>query len=246
MNTSVHRILGRTGCGSAPNRSTRPASGSSRPRSTCTGPSARRPPPSIAGIAEQAGVTRLTVYRHFPDEVALYLACTSHWMAQQVPPDPDAWAKLADPADRLHAGLADLCRYYRQGQAMLTRTYRDLAALPESLQRAAEGIDRHYRDVLLEPFAGTCTRAQQRRLRAVLGHAVCRSGPGDRCASKAGCRTARPSRPWPPWPWPPQPDQHRYPATPSHPARPVTVAARRTTNQLTGQPEPGSTGQDLL
>ena len=55
---------------------------------------------------------------------------------------------------------------------MLTRTYRDLAALPESLQRAAEGIDRHYRDVLLEPFAGTCTWAQRRRLRAVLGHAV--------------------------------------------------------------------------
>ena len=127
---------------------------------------------TIAGIAEQAGVTRLTVYRHFPDEVALYLACTSHWMAQRVPPDPDAWAQLADPADRLRAGLADLYRYYRQGQAMLTRTYRDLAALPESLQRAVEGIDRHYRDVLLEPFAGTCTRAQRRRLRAVLGHAV--------------------------------------------------------------------------
>ena len=51
---------------------------------------------TIAGIAEQAGVTRLTVYRHFPDEVALYLACSSHWMAQRVPPDPDAWAQLAD------------------------------------------------------------------------------------------------------------------------------------------------------
>jgi AcrR family transcriptional regulator len=127
---------------------------------------------TIAGIAEHAGVTRLTVYRHFPDEEALYLACSSHWMAQQVPPDPDAWAQVADPAHRLRAGLADLYRYYRQGQALLTRTYRDKAALPESLQRAAEGIDRHYRDVLLEPFAGTCTRAQRRRLRAVLDHAV--------------------------------------------------------------------------
>lgn len=127
---------------------------------------------TIAGIAEQAGVTRLTVYRHFPDEEALYLACSAHWMAQQVLPDPDAWAKLADPADRLRAGLADLYRYYRQGAAMFTRTYRDKAAWPESLQRAVEGIDRHYRDVLLEPFAGTCTRAQRRRLRAVLGHAV--------------------------------------------------------------------------
>jgi AcrR family transcriptional regulator len=127
---------------------------------------------TIAGIAEQAGVTRLTVYRHFPDEEALYLACTSHWMARQVPPDPDAWAQITDPAERLRAGLADLYRYYRQGQAMLTRTYRDKAALPESLQRAVEGFDRHYRDVLLEPLTSICTRVRRPRLRAVVGHAV--------------------------------------------------------------------------
>jgi AcrR family transcriptional regulator len=127
---------------------------------------------TIAGIAEQAGVTRLTVYRHFPDEEALYLACSSHWMAQQVPPDPDAWAQITDPAERLRAGLADLYRYYRQGAAMLTQTYRDKAALPESLQRAVEGIDRHYRDVLLEPLTSSCTRARRRRLRALVGHAV--------------------------------------------------------------------------
>jgi AcrR family transcriptional regulator len=127
---------------------------------------------TIAGIAEQAGVTRLTVYRHFPDEEALYLACSSHWMAQQVPPDPDAWAQITDPAERLRAGLADLYRYYRQGAAMLTQTYRDKAALPESLQRAVEGIDRHYRDVLLEPLTSNCTRARRPHLRAVVGHAV--------------------------------------------------------------------------
>jgi AcrR family transcriptional regulator len=125
---------------------------------------------TIAGIAEQAGVTRLTVYRHFPDEMALYLACSSHWMSQQDPPEPDAWAQIADPGDRLRAGLADLYRFYRQGAAMLSRTYRDKHALPQQLQRAADNIDRHYRDVLLEPFAGN--RAQRRRLRAVLGHAV--------------------------------------------------------------------------
>jgi AcrR family transcriptional regulator len=125
---------------------------------------------TIAGIAEQAGVTRLTVYRHFPDEEVLYLACSSHWMSQQVPPDPDAWARIADPAERLRAGLADLYRFYRQGAAMLSWVYRDKAALPEQLQRVIDGTDSHYRDVLLEPLAGD--RAQRRRLRAVLGHAV--------------------------------------------------------------------------
>ena len=127
---------------------------------------------TIAGIAEQAGVTRLTVYRHFPDEVALYLACSSHWMAQRVPPDPDAWTQLADPAHRLRAGLADLYRFYRQGAAMLTLGDRDKHALPQPIQQEVDRIDRHYRDVLLEPFAGSCTRAQRRRLRAVVGHAV--------------------------------------------------------------------------
>jgi AcrR family transcriptional regulator len=127
---------------------------------------------TIAGIAEQAGVTRLTVYRHFPDEMALYLACSSHWMAQRVPPNPDAWAQLADPAHRLRAGLADLYRFYRQGAEMLTLLDRDKHAAPPSIQEELDRIDRHYRDVLVEPFAGNCTRGQRRRLRAVVGHAV--------------------------------------------------------------------------
>ena len=187
---------------------------------------------TIAGIAEQAGVTRLTVYRHFPDEEALYLACSSHWLAQQVLPDPDAWAQLADPAHRLRAGLADLYRYYRQGAAMLTRTYRDKAALPESLQRAMEGIDRHYCDVLLEPFAGT--RTQRRRLRAVVGHAVSfwtwrslclQHGLSDREAVQAMATLALTTATGLPAPR----------AARSHPAQPGIVPTPRTTNRLTDQ-----------
>src|SRR5918999_188498 len=43
---------------------------------------------TIAAIAERAGVTRLTVYRHFPDDEALWAACSGHWLSQQDPPDP--------------------------------------------------------------------------------------------------------------------------------------------------------------
>jgi hypothetical protein len=39
----------------------------------------------------------------------------------------------------------------------------------------------------------------------------CRLGPGGRCASNTGCRTARPSRPWSRWRSPPQPDHQRHP-----------------------------------
>ena len=42
---------------------------------------------SVASIAEEAGVTRLTVYRHFPDLEVLFQACRAHWRAENPPPD---------------------------------------------------------------------------------------------------------------------------------------------------------------
>ena len=52
---------------------------------------------TISAIAEKAGVQRLTVYRHFPDERALFYACTEHWSAANLPPDPVSWSQIADP-----------------------------------------------------------------------------------------------------------------------------------------------------
>ena len=43
---------------------------------------------SISAIAERAGVRRSTVYRHFPDEEALFDACSSHFRAANPSPDP--------------------------------------------------------------------------------------------------------------------------------------------------------------
>ena len=42
---------------------------------------------SIAAVAEEAGVTRLTVYRHFADLDALFDACRGHWRAANPAPD---------------------------------------------------------------------------------------------------------------------------------------------------------------
>jgi AcrR family transcriptional regulator len=124
---------------------------------------------TIAGIAERAGVTRLTVYRHFPDDETLYNACSAHWRSQQQLPDPAAWAELADPGQRLVAGLSDIYRFYRAGEPMLLRIQRDKRVLPESLQQNLRDRDTRFRDVLLEPFdAGTVSE----ELRGVVGHAV--------------------------------------------------------------------------
>lgn len=125
---------------------------------------------TVAGIAHQAGVTRLTVYRHFPDVESLYAACSAHWAAQQVGPDPVAWAQIPDPDKRLRVGLSDLYRFYRAGAAMLTNVNRDRDVLPAALRQRNENTDARMRDTLLEPF--DVRGARRRRLRAILGHAV--------------------------------------------------------------------------
>ncbi|NUT31566.1 MAG: TetR/AcrR family transcriptional regulator [Hamadaea sp.] len=125
---------------------------------------------SISAIAELAGVTRLTVYRHFPDEQALFAACSSHWMAGRMMPNPEAWAAVADPEERLHAGLADLYRYYRDGEQMLTNIYRDKASIPQAHRIGMEERDAAFADLLAEPFPGTSER--RRLLRALVGHAA--------------------------------------------------------------------------
>jgi AcrR family transcriptional regulator len=124
---------------------------------------------TISGIAARAGVTRVTVYRHFPDEDSLFGACSAHWFSQQRVPDPESWAAIDDPATRVRAGLADLYRFYRQGEPMLLRIRRDLEVVPESRRQAMRQASEHQRDVLLAAF-GSSPRRQ--RLRAVLGHAL--------------------------------------------------------------------------
>src|SRR6476620_2169189 len=85
---------------------------------------------TIKAIAERAGVERLTVYRHFADEGALFAACDVHFRAETPPPDPAAWAGVADPAARLRAARLAFYGYYRQGEAMLANAHRDAAQLP--------------------------------------------------------------------------------------------------------------------
>ena len=125
---------------------------------------------TIAAVAEKAGVTRLTVYRHFPDDDALFGACSAHWIAQHQLPDPGAWSEIGDPAARLRAGLADLYRFYRDGAGMLTGIYRDFTTLPETHQQRLRERDSDLGDVLAAPFGGA--EDDRRRLRAVIGHAT--------------------------------------------------------------------------
>ena len=66
---------------------------------------------TISAIAERAGVQRLTVYRHFPDERTLLGACSAHWRAGHPAPDPSPWPAIRDPEERLRVALAAFYDY---------------------------------------------------------------------------------------------------------------------------------------
>lgn len=85
---------------------------------------------TISAIAERAGVQRLTVYRHFPDETAVFQACTSHWLSLNPPPDPRQWEAITDPWARLRAALSAFFDYYGATERMWTASYRDVPEVP--------------------------------------------------------------------------------------------------------------------
>ena len=84
---------------------------------------------SISAIADRAGVQRLAVYRHFPDETAIFEACTSHWLELNPPPDPAAWSNLTGTA-RLHAALTAFYDYFARTERMWAASHRDVEDVP--------------------------------------------------------------------------------------------------------------------
>lgn len=85
---------------------------------------------SVSAVAERAGVRRSTVYRHFPDEAALFGACSSHWLAANPPPAVQGWGRVNDPGERFDLALAELYAYYRRTGGMLDNLLRDAPAVP--------------------------------------------------------------------------------------------------------------------
>lgn len=81
---------------------------------------------TMSAVAQHAGVRRSTLYRHFPDETALFVACSSHWATQHPLPDLEQWATVRDPAKRLNGALTELYAYYEQGEPMLSNLVRDI------------------------------------------------------------------------------------------------------------------------
>jgi AcrR family transcriptional regulator len=127
---------------------------------------------TISAVADRAGVQRATVYRHFPDEQALFDTCSSHWMAQHPLPDPFRWAQIEHPAERLRVALGDLYEWYEQGEYMLERTTRDVALVP-ALRPSIEGFQGWLDAAANAILRGWPQRSSRgRRQRAAVGHAL--------------------------------------------------------------------------
>jgi AcrR family transcriptional regulator len=127
---------------------------------------------TISAIAERAGVERLTVYRHFPDERSMFEACTTHYATQVPGPDPAAWAEIEEPAERLRAALLAFYDYYRRAEDVLTHAVRDVPELPAlaAVLRPQEEFVGRIRKDLVEVWGVEARR--RARLGAAIAHAL--------------------------------------------------------------------------
>jgi AcrR family transcriptional regulator len=95
-----------------------------------------------SAIAERAGVTRPTVYSHFPDELSLGKACSSLELSDNPLPDPGPWQEIPDPEERMRAALGTLYYYFRRREGLWANVLRDQEMPytddPKSLEADAE------------------------------------------------------------------------------------------------------------
>ncbi len=127
---------------------------------------------SIKAIAEHAGVPRSTVYRHFPDEEAVFGACSAHWSVEHPPPDLGRWERIADPDERLQVALAELYDYYEGAAPMLDKLLRDESVVPvvAELMQTFHQLFPAIAEILLRG-RGLRGRAKE-RTRAAIAHAI--------------------------------------------------------------------------
>jgi AcrR family transcriptional regulator len=106
-------------------------------------------------VARRAGVQRMTVYNHFPNDTALLTACSAHWRALHPTPDLAAWRAVDDPGARLRLGLGQLYGWYRETEPMTGNVLRDAQVLPALRAILDGGLLRYLdqaRQVLVEPL----------------------------------------------------------------------------------------------
>lgn len=76
---------------------------------------------SMSDIAKQAKVGKVTVYRHFPDEMALMSACSGLYFQRHPFPDPEQWTSTANPIERLRRALLETYNFHEATEDMISK-----------------------------------------------------------------------------------------------------------------------------
>ena len=126
---------------------------------------------TISAIADRAGVQRLTVYNHFPDETAVFQACTSHWLSLNPPPDPAAWGSIADPMARFRAAISALYEYFSGTRKMWRVAFRDVDDVP-ALQAPMREVASQMTGIASELVAAFGTASAQPKLAPTIRHCL--------------------------------------------------------------------------
>jgi AcrR family transcriptional regulator len=85
---------------------------------------------TISAVAREAGVQRLTIYRHFPTERDLVGACAGHFFSSHPVPDLEPFAAMREPEQRLRRALLDLYGWYGSVEGNMANFLRDAPAKP--------------------------------------------------------------------------------------------------------------------
>jgi AcrR family transcriptional regulator len=121
---------------------------------------------TVAEIARRAGVQRLTVYTHFPEEIELFGACQAHWTELHPLPDLAPALTQPDPGERVRATLRECYRWYRATAPMAERIQRDRGAVPaldSLMEDTADARLVQLTDALAGGFRSRGRRAERRR-----------------------------------------------------------------------------------
>lgn len=122
---------------------------------------------TVTEVAERAGVSRVTVYNHFPTDAELIDACSTHWSERNPPPDLAPWAAVADGDERAGVALRTLYAWYRATEDMMGKVLRD-APLVEPLREVVEDRWQPYVEAVVDLLAAGWDAGADAEVRAAL------------------------------------------------------------------------------
>lgn len=127
---------------------------------------------TVSSVAERAGVQRATIYRHFPDDAALFSACSTHWAELHPTPDTSSWEVIADPGERLLTGLGELYAWYGSDEQMFANILRDVELVPAAREPVG-AMAQELEEMVAAIVRGRPERGRRRkRVHAAVAHAA--------------------------------------------------------------------------